>query len=79
MDFDFEKATNDITYDMIEGMEASDIINHTDDFHLYKYEVDCGCCDDDDGIIVLKDNVTDEELCVVLMDTEKRTLVFEDC
>ena len=34
---EFEKATEGITYKMVESMEQTEIVHHTEDYHLYKY------------------------------------------
>jgi len=73
---EFEKATEGITYKMVKSMQSTEIVNHTEDYHLYKYSIDCDCCDDEDGIIVLKDNTTDEEIAAVLLGKGKE-LVFD--
>jgi len=44
-----------------------------EDYHLYKYSHD-DCCDDDGAIVVLKENDTDEEIAVVLLDKNEQLL-----
>jgi hypothetical protein len=71
---EFEKATEGITYKMVESMEQTEIINHTENYHLYRYSHDCECCDEEGGIVVLKENDTDEEIAVVLLDKDEQLL-----
>jgi hypothetical protein len=71
---EFEKATEGITYKIVESMEQTEIVNHTEDYHLYKYSHDSECCDDDGSIVVLKENDTDEEIAVVLLDKDEQLL-----
>ena len=73
-DQEFEKATEGITYKIVESMEQTEIVNHTEDYHLYKYSHDSECCDDDGAIVVLKENETDEEIAVVLLDKDEQLL-----
>ena len=70
---EFEKATEGITYKIVESMEQTEIVNHTEDYHLYKYSHD-DCCDEDGSIVVLKENETDEEIAVVLLDKNEQLL-----
>ena len=70
---EFEKATEGITYKIVESMESTEIVNHTEGYHLYKYSHD-DCCDDDGAIVVLKENDTDEEIAVVLLDKNEQLL-----
>ena len=72
---EFERATENITYKMVESMKQTEIVNHTEDYHLYKYSHDTECCDQDGSIVVLKENNTDEELAVILLD-KNQELVF---
>ena len=79
---ELDMALNNITYEMIKSMKSCEIINHTKDYHLYKYSHDDECCDEDGGIIVIKENSTDEELMCVLMNTKTKELVYDvlvDC
>ncbi len=71
---EFEKATEGITYKMVESMEQTEIVHHTEDYHLYKYSHDTECCDEDGAIVVLKENETDEEIAVVLLDKDEQLL-----
>ena len=71
---EFEKATEGITYKIVKSMEQTEIVNHTEDYHLYKYSHDSECCDDDGSIVVLKENETDEEIAVVLLDKDEQLL-----
>jgi len=72
-DQEFEIATEGITYKIVESMQSTEIVNHTEDYHLYKYSHD-DCCDDDGAIVVLKENDTDEEIAVVLLDKDEQLL-----
>ena len=73
-DKQFDKAIEGITYKMVESMEQTEIINHTEDYHLYRYSHDTECCDEEGGIVVLKENDTDEEIAVVLLDKDEELL-----
>jgi len=71
---EFEKATEGITYKIVESMQSTEIVNHTEDYHLYRYSHDTECCDGKGGIVVLKENETDEEIAVVLLDKDEELL-----
>ena len=71
---EFEKATEGITYKIVESMQSTEIVNHTKDYHLYRYSHDTECCDEEGGIVVLKENDTDEEIAVVLLDKDEELL-----
>ena len=71
---EFEKATEGVTYKIVESMQSTEIVNHTEDYHLYKYSHDTDCCDEDGAIVVLKENETDEEIAVVLLDKNEQLL-----
>ena len=71
---EFDKAIEGITYKMVESMEQTEIVRHTEDYHLYKYSHDTECCDEDGAIVVLKENATDEEIAVVLLDKDEQLL-----
>ena len=71
---EFDKAIEGITYKMVESMEQTEIVRHTEDYHLYKYSHDKECCDEDGAIVVLKENATDEEIAVVLLDKDEQLL-----
>ena len=71
---EFDKAIEGITYKMVESMEQTEIVRHTEDYYLYKYSHDTECCDEDGAIVVLKENATDEEIAVVLLDKDEQLL-----
>ena len=70
---EFEKATEGITYKMVESMQSTEIVNHTEGYHLYRYSND-DTNEGDAGIVVLIENETDEELAVVLLDKDEELL-----
>jgi len=66
-----ERAIKGITPDIVRSMNAGEVYEHNDTHHLYSYTTDGIELEEGESYVVLKDNITDEEIAVLLLHKDK--------